>query len=234
MTTNTPQPANMTTIETYCPVFTGFYNTIWDESDNVMQYELDDEENFRENYPELAIVPWEFITDNALDTVDYQAGSQSVAEHVAGNFASFIKKTLQKKYSDMVSDSRYQKLVSPREYNFRNDAIDIQIDINLDLLREYLSENHDEFEDYLSRTYTSRSGFASHYPNDVESWREDTENFTELDGHYLGSILQFIAENEDSDCELSFYHHCNTFEEYMNAAYIQGDKLLQKWTDANE
>lgn len=225
-----PSPTMKTRIETYLPIFSGFYHTIWDESDRHLEYELDNESDFRENFPKLDAVPWEFIKDNAWDTVNYAAGCLAVSQDIVDHFPEFMKYTLPEEFADMVTDCQFQKLVSPREYNFTNDGIDVEIEVDLALIQKYLKENDTAFGDYLKRRYTSRSGFFSSYPNDAEGWEEKTDGFTELSGHYLGSILQFIAENEGGDdVEWNFYSSCNTSEAWSNAAYIDGAKLLEKW-----
>jgi len=41
MSTTATPTKNLQTFATWLPVFTGFYNTIWDESDRFIEYELD-------------------------------------------------------------------------------------------------------------------------------------------------------------------------------------------------
>ena len=219
----------MTSVETWLPVFSGFYNTIWDESERHIEYELYNENDFRANYPELKNIPWNFIEENFWDCVDYDEGNMSIAQGVTDAMAGFINEIV----PDLVKDCKFEEIRSPREYNFTNDAIDVSIDIDPEILRKFLYAHENELEDYLQKRYTSRSGFFSSYPNTIVEWEEETKNFSLLSGHYLGSLLQFVAETEhgeESDWEL--YEYCDS--NYHTCDYCPGvntKRLLKQWED---
>jgi hypothetical protein len=101
-------------------------------------------------------------------------------------------------------------------------------------LHAYLKESRDTFNSWLRKRYTSRSGFISSYPNDVEGWEEETENFTKLDGHYLGAILDFIASEEHSEPDLALYYAANGSEAFSNAANVNTARLIEKWNESQE
>jgi len=60
----------------------------------------------------------------------------------------------------------------------------------------YLKDHESAFSKYLKDNYTDRSGFYSSHPNYIEGWKEKTDNWTKLDGHYLGALLEFFCQEE--------------------------------------
>jgi hypothetical protein len=85
------------------------------------------------------------------------------------------------------------------------------------------------FKQFLAARYTSRSGFISHYPSTLEEWEDDTENFTNLDGHYCGAILDFIAYNEHGEPEMALYYAANGSEAFSNAADVDIAGLIEDY-----
>lgn len=154
------------TVETFCPLFSGFYNTIWD---GAFDQELDDDE------VDLYEVDW-----------------QKLHEEIAKNFVHVMNEYLLK----VVDSIEYQSLVSPKFYNFGNDSINVEIKLDTSKLQWYCAENKAELDEYLKENYTSRDGFISHYANSYEEWAEDTNYFTEFNQHTLGALLNFYCINE--------------------------------------
>lgn len=213
--------------ETYCPIFAGFYNTIFDESENFVESLLNDEQEFREHYNIPEEMPWKYITDNFWECVDYQGGNLEVAQSVL--------EAIPKVFPDgIIHAVEWQAMRSPREYNFANDSIDCKITVNLQALQNYIYENKAAFRGWIRERYTSRDGFISSYPNDFEGWVEDTENFTELDGHYLGSILDFVADLESDQPELDLYYEANTHEAFYNGAEVDVETMVTTWKEEME
>jgi len=218
---------SMQTFSTYAPVFTGFYNTIFDESDRFLNMELDDEDQFRENYEVPEEIPWDFITDRFSDYIDHTAANKAVAEYVLDAIPGLYHK-------DLNLSIEFEELRSPREYNFANDSIDCKITLDIDELKKYLDEHKAEFDKFLRDRYTGYSGFISSYPNSTVEWAEDTEDFTALDGHYLGAILDFIAAEEHDDPQLALYYAANGSEAFMNAANVDIAGLIQRYQETQD
>lgn len=63
------------TFETYCPIFPGFYCTLFDESERFVEYETSDPDEFRERYPEFA-----GDVEAFTDAIDWRSGSIAVAK----------------------------------------------------------------------------------------------------------------------------------------------------------
>jgi hypothetical protein len=154
--------------QTYLPLFSGFYNSHWDDID--FYDELD-----------LFNIPSDMTIDDFVDWDKYH-------NHIAKEMCNEVQYLL----SDFVSDIKFEKIVSPRYYNFENDSIDCEIDFNEEKVMEYLNENQYAFSVYIRERYTSRDGFISSYENNASEWLHEWQN----DSHKVGSILQFICANE--------------------------------------
>lgn len=185
---------------TWLPMFGGFYNTIW---------ELDTEYITDDN--------GKIISYDRMD-IDHQGWEKACCEHII--------QQLNYELSDFSLKMKFQSIYSPREYNFTNDSCNISVDIDEKAVSKYIYENQSAFEDYLREKYTSYDGFWSSYSNKFADWEEDTNKFKNYseDEHYLGSILQFICENED----LSEMDFRDSFDDYAEN-YISINSL--RWDD---
>lgn len=209
---------NHKTFSTWLPVFPGFYYTAFDESDNWIECELVSEQDFRERYPELAAVPWHRIQEDFWDCCDFEESYKAVAKACCD--------ALPRMLPDIVKAVEFEELRRPREYNFRNDAINCKITVDLAALREYLDINVNDLKHYLAARYTSRDGFASSYPSSVEGWLDATDCYWNLDGHYCGALLQFIAELEIADPDEEMREKANVSEAFSNSVKINTAPLL--------
>ena len=181
-------------VETYLPVFSGFYGTIWEASED---QEIDYINELRE---EKGLEPVDF---DAID-FDYAGYNLHAAKEVTNAVEDLLK--------DYVKSINFQKLVSPREYNFANDSINVEIELtqkNVAKIKAFLKDNKEDFATYLHEHYTSCSGFISSYPNTIEDFCGNLKEALQH-RHKLGSILNFIAMHEDgNDTELNLYYRCN-------------------------
>lgn len=191
-------------IKTFCPIFSGFYNTIWQYED---QYVI---EYINENRQENNLQPINF---DHLD-IDYRQYEIDLCINVC--------ELIQDRLSNFIIKIEFETLQSPKEYNFKNDSIDCIIIPKIDVIQKFIYDNKDSFCEYLKQKYTSYDGFISHYSNKFETWKSETNNFIDLDvnGHYLGSILEFIALtleiNENDlyyDIEFDHFQYVNNLED---------------------
>lgn len=174
----------MKTFETYCPVFHGFYGSIWDCDSDIDNY-LDEEDL---TYDEI-----EF--DNATYQKDI---SQAVCDF------------LESELSEFVTALTFQELISPKYYNFSNDSINVEIELseyNTKQIQGFIYQNRALFKEYLKERYTSRSGFIPSHSNEFEVWSMQTNDFTDFEDnkHWLGTILDFICEVNEIDQEALYY-----------------------------
>ncbi len=158
----------MKPIKTYLPLFSGFYGTIWESDESNFCYEND-------------------CTYDDLD-IDYKQYERDVVLGIM----DFIKDNC-----EFIKDIKFEKICSPRAYNFSNDSANVAITIKKREFKKYLNDNKEALNNYLKECYTSYDGFNSYYGNSFEAWQEETNNFVNLDNHYLGSLLDFYFVNEN-------------------------------------
>lgn len=164
--------------ETYLPLFSGFYSTIWElQTDNFC---------YSEN-----------CTFEDLE-IDYKEYENDVCKHIA----DFVESNC-----PFIKSVKFQSVVSPKEYNFTNDSANVLIDYKVKDLAKYMIDNKEALNEFLKSRYTSRSGFISFYDNNFNDWFTDTKGFKDLslDTHKLGSLLDFYFENECFE-EINIYY----------------------------
>jgi len=109
---------------------------------------------------------------------------------------------------NMVSAIKYEKLVSPKYYNFTNDCINTTIEFsqdNINTIKEYIKENYEQWSDFLKEKFTSCSGFISHYSNYPENDEWQLDNIFNEQSNNIGFVLEFIAQNEEIT-EIELYY----------------------------
>lgn len=171
--------------KTWLPLFSGFYGTLW-ETESQEENELYGINQERKN--------------NGLPPVEYDAlefDYDTYYKNVLNKFSVAVEGDLKK--LNMIKKIKFEKLVSPREYNFHNDSGDIEVTLtkeNLKNIKTYLLKNKEAFNKYIDKKYSSYDGFCSFYSNNGNYWL--AEGISELmqHDHKAGSILQFILLNE--------------------------------------
>jgi len=172
----------MKKIESYLPLFDGFYSTLFEycNEDTDIQW-------YNETHK----------TDLFYDDFNwnYTERSQRISEQVCSIVNGLLSD------EDINMTINFQKLVSPREYNFTNDSINCEYVISqkeYDLIVDYLKSNWTEFENWIKDRYTSRDGFISSHSNNAEVWMNNMKSESHLE-HNFGSVLEFILQNQDYD-----------------------------------
>jgi len=216
----------MKTIETYLPVFPGFYSTIFEP----------DETSEIEYFTQLRI-------DNKLTPVDFdqfQFDYDNYRKRISKDCCGFIEREL--KALNVLDSITFQSVYSPKEYNFATDAIYIAVNLtdeNVEVIKKYLQDNIESFTQYVKDRYTSYDGFMSSYSNNVNAWLFD-ECLEHK--HMLGPILEFICRNEDINSEdmyyyasqdnylevenaneLEFYEFCNACGSFVSPTHYKGN-----------
>lgn len=172
---------NRNNIETYLPIFTGFYGSQWQELDFYGE---------AEHYG----LPDKFDFDHFMN---YQLYHETLSKY----FCDCVESEM----SEWIELIEYQRLNSPKEYNFTNDSIYCIIRPKKTSIKKYIFDYEQEFRRYLSDNLKSRDGFISDHSYEFADWQEMTKNFTAFDkasdkrGFNLGFILSFIAQNEGFD-----------------------------------
>jgi hypothetical protein len=199
-------------IETYLPIFPGFYNTLF-ESDEDNEIFSINQDRISKYLPEIG------YDDCEWDYEDYR-------QNVSKECTSYIETELQDIFKDKNIKVKFQELRSPKEYNFENDSINVEISMSkktLGLVKKYLTDEMEAFSEYIKDRYTSYDGFLSSYSNDAETWL--SEYFDEIfeNVHYFGAILEFIFKNE----EVTYYDMYYGIETHY-ATVTNYDTLMKK------
>lgn len=170
--------------QTYLPIFPGFYGTIFEPSESD-EIEYVNQERTEKGLPELNSGDMEFDYDG------YELECSKAC-------VSAVETKLQE--LGLVRKIKFEKLVSPKEYNFANDSINVCIDWKVEETKTYLLDHMDDFRAHLKDRYTSCSGFISSYSAYPSDWLDDLNHC-----HKLGSALEFILINEGYDSEMLYY-----------------------------
>ena len=173
----------MNTIKTqsYLPIFTGFYGSFFEDYLNhleEMEYEYLAENGIQDEQPEF----------------DYQTFYKDCSYEMMYKVCELLTDL------NVIDNYNFVELQSPKEYNFANDKIIIDYvltEANVSNIKSYIDDNYDAFALYIKDNYTSYDGFYSFHSNDAKEWVYSLIECLE-DEHKLGSILNFILENEDT------------------------------------
>lgn len=162
-------------IESYLPVFTGFYNTI---------FEADEEP---------CIECGKSYEDYEWDYAEYH-------QRVAKSCAQIVGEQLK----DLGIKVEFQALVSPKYYNYSNDSINVAYHLEdnaFTKLLEYVLENKEDFDGFIHENYTSYSGFMSFFSNDGWKWIAEYIFKEDKLEHVFGACLEFYLEREEFGAE---------------------------------
>lgn len=154
--------------KTFLPLFSGFYGSIWDDVD----FYGEDE------YYQL---PESIYFEDMLDWDLYH-------ETIARKMCDFVEEELR----PFVSEITFERIASPKYYNYENDAIYIDVEFDVETVENYLIANGNEFSEYLKERYTSHDGFVSFFSNSCKEWFGVWQDHT----HMVGAVLDFILVNE--------------------------------------
>lgn len=169
---------------TWCPLFPGFYNTV---------FECNSEEQEIESYNE------EYGTNYGYD--DFNFDYKDYENRVANKFVQRIEKEL-KRFIQIGIE--YERISSPKEYNFTNDSIYIIVELDLDELLKLIVARFNEAKDYFEKTYTSRSGFISYHSNDIADWL-NKDYILENSGHRIGALLDCLCTIEIDQDDIIYW-----------------------------
>ncbi len=204
--------------ESWLPGFPGYYNTrISDVLDKK-------EDNFYNKINQAReskhLVP--------IDPGDSNMGYFKIYAELVPIFCKVVEEELIKKgiQCQVVSGA----LSSPKYYNYSNDSINATFKFTQEGLKKLQDTalKSSKLKNYIKETYTSCPGFISHYSNDVESWKEDTDNFSnfENDDHLLGAILQgmfgdslqnkVVTRVKNKSVDQLFRKHCLNYDDLRN------------------
>ena len=189
-------------VQTFLPVFNGFYNTLFEDliynaTDNAIEW-YNEHNNTLLNYDNF---DFDFIT---------------LQNEICKDAVSKIEEKLNE--IGINCSIKYETLVSPKYYNFHNDSINIEINFKkFSQVIEILEQNYDLFTQYIKEHYTSCSGFISSHSSYASDWMEDLREDPENETHKVGAVLNFILQEiEEYKPEDLYFDLCENayFVEY--------------------
>ena len=190
----------MNKTKSYLPIFTGFYESIFEPC----------EDSEIEHINEIRL-------DKNLKSINYDDCDFDYNDYY-NRISIQLCEIVENELSDFINDIKFIKLDSPKYYNYTNDSIICIINPNKKSILNYIKNNFDLWSKYLKDNYTSYDGFISSYSNNSKS--NDWNEYNIINGfHQLGSVLNFIAINEDitefdlSDSIIDNYIECNNYNE---------------------
>ena len=199
----------MKTYETWLPDFPGFYESIY-------SFDLIDVEWDLFNDPSKVdpkFVDW--LTSLVYNNVDYETYQNDISKEFISVWFEHNKEAL-----PFLKSVEYQQLVSPKEYNFSTDSINIKVNLDLKALVKAFKDS-DKAVDYIKQKYTSYDGFISSYSNDLNEWLATLNE--DLD-HKIGSMLQCLSVFDNDD-------YWEVLENIYAGNYIDYDKLIEAFNE---
>ena len=198
------------TYETWLPDFPGFYESLYAFNYADIEWILFDNPNSIEK----EYLNW--LLNNLFDYVNNEDYENDVAKEYTKQWFASAKEQI-----DYIESIKYQKTNSPRFYNYSTDYIDITIKIDIDRLVFDFATTEGAAK-YIKEKYSCRSGFISHYDNDISTWIKNLDDNLE---HKIGSMLNFIVNIDELDI------YSDVFDDISPYVYINIDKLI---ADFNE
>lgn len=171
----------MKTYNTFCPLFNGFYGTIWEYDNEESDIEYYNEENKTD-------LNWD---DFNWDYADYH---KRAAQAIVNKVESELKPYLNVKFE-------FEEISSPKEYNFYNDSIWVKATLSLNKLIALIKERKEKAAQYFLDHYTPHSGFIPFHSNDIDQWLRKIYILKEPE-HRIGALLDCLCSIEIPENDL--------------------------------
>lgn len=147
-------------VETFLPVFDGFYYSIWsDLIDNEVDIEIEmfNDDNVNHNL--------------TIDDCDVEIDFEGLAKSIYYKIMEYIDDV----FPGLVLNSEFQRLIMLKYYNYSNDNVYIEVELDKDKFMNLILDNEDLLRELIKDNYTSCSGFISSYPNNLDDWIEEVK-----------------------------------------------------------
>jgi len=208
--------------KSWLPVFPGFYGTQFEYDSDLENelYSLHQEGKLPYDYAEnknldLKRFDERVVNDIVWDCFDWH----EYAEHVAKECCGVIEQNC-----PFIKKVTYEKVQSPKEYNFVNDSINCTIEVDKRAFRKWIYGHEKEVDQYLHDHLTSCDGFISFHPNNFKEWEEMTDKFRVFEKpYYVGALLESYFEAEGFD-SWALREGCEIFA----GSHIDYNKVAEK------
>ena len=209
----------MNKLESTIP-FDGFYNSyISSDIEHQIGQQIEwDSDMYDLNEDEQQVLEDSYLSVNRVSFYN------EIAEHYTDLYIDALNERLE----GFTLNAKFNLLTSPREYNFETDRIfiDIERDHAIDFIKYTIKNYKKELENKIKERFTSRSGFWSHYKNELDLW---TKDFKEWDCNMIGTCFElFDLEEEEINYSLREYLSETIMDNLGNTLGKDGIDLLDK------
>lgn len=170
------------------PLFQGFYGTCyeinWEEYEEIVEKRISDSE----------------YLGNPTSYGDYEFDEPSYELTIAKLYVREFKKYT----PEYVKDIEVLRIIHPREYNHKNDEIEVRIRLSEDFrvkIRDFVVENEKWLRIKIKEDWSDRPGFWSFMSNDFNKWVKYLEQpeITGVNSNYIAEIIKYDMLNDDND-----------------------------------
>lgn len=211
--------------------FCGFYCSWYDsELDSIIERECEYRCDSR-NGDSFVDIPENEYSEILYRFADFGAAYQEIASKYVDRFNDFLCEELN---IDQGFSLEFEKMESPKEYNFSTDRIFAFIP------EEKVNElfdnvNQGDLAAAIKDHFTPRSGFIPFYSDDVLTWL--AKPVLEWDYNELSMLLHGLLKQVDDEWEFAIYDRmledCQTaFDKCVDWAKV--DEAVQAWKEENK
>lgn len=167
------------------PLFSGTYESIWDVT----------------------------AQDDNGDELEVEYKHEDLMKSIAETYQAKQGYILSELNSPFITNIKFLgTFANPREYNFKTDVLDFEVNINKAKMLETLRilENSIEFEAYLKENFTSYDGFMSFTPDNYTELMEQVESEGREFEQSIGALITYLAKSNiraDGGCSIEDMVH---------------------------
>lgn len=206
-------------------LFAGFYETMYSNSDEFIDYEKEDECIILSYFPFL---------DKDKFWISYEYGEMwneyksDVGEAFSEKYLEYLLGALPYEitYSDnfLLEKVNNIEIYSPKYYNYSTDSCTFKINTNvetLNMIKDYVLSQK-EAENYILEHHSSCDGFISFISNDIDYWKSlDVEDYEEnMLSALLDMCLRLYYDNICSDENVYFSINYDVYEVVEKFCYV--------------
>ena len=172
------------------PIFNGTYGGIFD----FMEW-IDSECDLYTDEPDYT----EML--KRIDNIKHEDYMKAIFECYNDNI-DYINSELQ-----YIKILKFTDTYSPREYNFSTDTLDFIANVDVKGILKYLkdNQNNEKLKEYLYDKFTSRDGFTSFTPNNIEDITHEIKTKGKEYEQAISAILNYINANVLLGIEIYVY-----------------------------
>ena len=203
------------TKELYINVFYGFYESIFCNSDQFIDFEYEDKSLLIDKYP--------FLNDNDFEVYynfeNFENYKNDISKEFSNLYLELIKDLLPydiTENSNFLLELKSSYIDSPQYYNYRTDKNGLFIKTNyttLNLIKNYVL-SFENIEEYIYKKNSSYDGFISFLSNDFNEWiNKPIENY---ECNELSFLFDNVIIQNDNDLIFELNYECYENVEVYN------------------